>query len=339
MTRFCAKASTIEEPGAEKLHARDCAGSARKRASLPRRLLCRMLKFRNHLLFVLLVVTVSVTADELLAPGSTFKDCDVCPELVVIPAGSIRIGAPFREGGDDEWPIHNVVISQPFSIGKYEVTRLEFSTFVDSTDYETKHSCRFLAKVGWEEGVSWITPGFAQTDRDPVVCVNWKDAKSYLKWLTKKTGRSYRLPSEAEWEYAARAGAVDRYYFGDSVSELCQYGNGVDASSNFKWQNKKCADGYGARTAPVGSFLPNDFGLYDTIGNAWEWLEDCWNDSYYGAPNDGTSWITGECSMRGTRGGSWLNDPRFLRSAHRNSLYYTYRKYNTGFRVVRELVK
>jgi formylglycine-generating enzyme required for sulfatase activity len=257
--------------------------------------------------------------------------------MIVIPAGSIRIGAAFAEGGDDEWPIHIVVISRPLVIGKYEVTKFEFSVFVEASAYSTENSCRYLAKVGWGEGVSWIYPGFRQTDRDPVVCVNWEDAKAYVAWLSQETGETYRLPSEAEWEYAARAGVADRYFFGNSVSMLCKYGNGVDASSSFKWQNKKCKDGYGARTAPVGSFLPNKFGLYDTIGNVWEWLEDCWNDNYIGAPADGTSWNTGDCSMRGTRGGSWLNDPRFLRSAHRNSLYYTYRKYNTGFRVVREI--
>ncbi len=293
--------------------------------------------YSKYLSVALLTVMISATASELLLPGSTFKDCGVCPEMIVIPAGSIRIGAAFAEGGDDEWPIHNVIISRPLVVGTYEVTKFEFSVFVEASAYSTENSCRYLAKVGWGEGVSWIYPGFRQTDRDPVVCVNWEDAKAYVAWLSQETGETYRLPSEAEWEYAARAGVADRYFFGNSVSMLCKYGNGVDASSNFKWQNKKCKDGYGARTAPVGSFLPNKFGLYDTIGNVWEWLEDCWNDNYIGAPADGTSWNTGDCSMRGTRGGSWLNDPRFLRSAHRNSLYYSYRKYNTGFRVVREI--
>ena len=282
-------------------------------------------------------MTISVAASELLSPGSTFRDCDVCPEMVVLPAGSIRIGAPFSEGGDDEWPIHDVVISRSFAIGKYEVTKGEFSIFAKMSEYTTENSCRYLAKIGWEEGVSWISPGFRQTDRDPVVCVNWGDANAYLAWLSLETGETYRLPSEAEWEYAARAGGAERYFFGNSVSMLCKYGNGVDGSSDFKWQNKKCKDGYGASTAPVGSFLPNKFELYDTIGNVWEWLEDCWNDDYHGAPTDGSSWNTGDCSNRGTRGGSWLNDPRFLRSAHRNRLFNAYRKYNTGFRVVREI--
>ncbi len=293
--------------------------------------------YSKYLLTALFAVMTSVAASELLSPGSTIKDCEVCPEMIVIPVGSVQVGAPFAEGGDDEWPIHDVVISRPLAIGKYEVTRFEFAMFVEATAFSIDFSCRYLAEVGWEEGASWRNPGFRQSNRDPVVCVNWGDAKAYVAWLSQKTGKTYRLPSEAEWEFAARAGGSGRYFFGNSVSMLCKYGNGVDASSDFKWRNKKCQDGYGARTAPVGSFLPNDFGLYDTIGNVWEWLEDCWNDDYFGAPADGTNWNTGDCSNRGTRGGSWLNDPRFLRSAHRNRLFNAYRKNNTGFRVVREI--
>lgn len=285
---------------------------------------------------VLFAVT-SALAIESLPPGTAFRDCEICPEVVVIPTGSIQIGAPFAEGGDDEMPIHHIVISRPIAVGKYEITRFEFAMFVLSTGYSIDFSCQYLAAIGWERGVSWRQPGFTQSNRDPVVCVNWEDAKAYTDWLSRLTGNHYRLPSEAEWEYAARAGSDTKYFFGDSTSLLCKYGNGVDASSDFKWKNPECSDGYGGRTAPVGSFLPNAFGIYDTIGNVWEWVEDCWNDSYLGAPTDGTSWITGDCSNRGTRGGSWLNDPRFLRSAHRNRLFRSYRKYNTGFRVVREI--
>ena len=293
--------------------------------------------YSKYLSITFLTVMISAAASELPLPGYIFQDCEVCPEMVVIPAGSIRIGAPFAEGGDDEWPIHEVVISQPLAVGKYEVTKFEFAMFVVATEYSIDFSCRYLGEIGWEEGVSWRNPGFRQTQRDPVVCVSWEDAKTYVAWLSRKTGETYRLPSEAEWEYAARAGGADRYFFGNSASMLCKYGNGVDGSSDFKWRNKKCKDGFGARTAPVGSFLPNKFGLHDTIGNVWEWLEDCWNDDYFGAPADGTSRNTGDCSYRGTRGGSWLNDPKFLRSAHRNRLFNAYRKYNTGFRVVRDI--
>ena len=166
----------------------------------------------KYLFVALFAVMSSVAASEVLSPGSTFKDCEVCPEMIVIPAGSIQVGAPFAEGGDDEWPIHGVVISRPLSIGKYEVTRFEFAMFVEATAYSIDFSCRYLAKVGWEEGVSWRYPGFRQSDRDPVVCVNWEDAKAYLAWLSQKTAKTYRLPSEAEWEYAARAGGAGRYF-------------------------------------------------------------------------------------------------------------------------------
>jgi sulfatase modifying factor 1 len=294
-------------------------------------------KYPIFLVTSVVAATISAAASESVLPGSTFRDCEVCPELVVIPAGSVKIGAPYAEGGDDEWPVHDVVIPRLLAIGKYEVTKFEFAMFVEATAFSIGFSCQYLAEVGWEEGLSWHYPGFRQTHRDPVVCVNWTDAKAYVAWLSLKTGKTYRLPSESEWEYAARAGGAERYFFGNAISMLCEYGNGVDASSDFKWKNKTCKDGYGARTAPVGSFLPNNFGLYDTIGNVWEWIEDCWNDNYFGAPTDGTSWTTGDCSNRGTRGGSWLNDPRFLRSAHRDRLYSKYRKYNTGFRVVRDI--
>lgn len=280
---------------------------------------------------------IPVAVGQTSFPESNFKGCELCPEMIVLPSGSVQVGAPYREGGDDEGPVHNVIISKPFAIAKYETTKFEFAMFVEDTKYSMDFSCRYLAAVGWEEGVSWRNPGFQQSNRDPVVCVNWDDARAYIAWMSKKTGHTYRLPSEAEWQYASRAGGTGRYFFGDSTELLCEYGNGVDASSEFKWQNKSCKDGYGARTAPVGSYLPNNFGLYDTIGNVWEWVEDCSNDNYVGAPVDGSSWNTGDCSNRGTRGGSWLNDPRFLRSAHRNRLFKLYRKYNTGFRVARNI--
>jgi len=278
-------------------------------------------------------------------PGATFKDCDRCPEMVIIPSGSFEMGAPLFEGGDDETPIHEVRIARPAAVGKYEVTRREFRAFVTETNYADANECKIWAKVGlerhaWEDSSfkTWRNPGFPQTEQDPVVCVSWVDAKAYAQWLSGKTGKHYRLPSEAEWEYAARGDTSSMFFFGPEKRELCDYGNGVDISSEFKWQNKLCNDGYGARTAPVGSFRPNAFGVYDTIGNVWEWVEDCWHATYAGAPADGGAWVEGDCKSRVIRGGSWLNDARFLRSAHRNTLYYEYRRSNTGFRVARVLV-
>jgi formylglycine-generating enzyme required for sulfatase activity len=276
-------------------------------------------------------------------PGDIFWDCYVCPKLVVVPAGVFDMGAQYAEGGDDEMPIHRVRIWHNFAIGRYEVTRSEFKAFVSATGYRIDGPCRYLdlEKSDWEEsdlanyGNSW----FPQNDDHPAVCVNWHDAKAYVAWLTGVTGKLYRLPSEAEWEYAARGGASTRYHFGTSYGDICIYGNGSDADFPFKWRNDDCVDGYPWGTARAGSYRPNAFGLYDTIGNAKEWLEDCWNDSYDGAPVDGTPWITGQCRSRVIRGGSWLNDPRYLRSAARLRTYAGYRKYDHGFRVVRSLTQ
>ena len=278
-------------------------------------------------------------------PGATFRDCDACPEMVVIPVGSFQMGAPWTEGGDDETPIHTVRIAQPVAIGKYEVTRREFRTFVTETKYTDANECKSWVKVGWKRHgwedssfKSWRNPGFPQTEQDPVVCVSWVDAKAYVQWLSQRAKNHYRLLSEAEWEFAARGSTSTIFFFGTEKRDLCHYGNGLDLSSTFKWHNKSCSDGYGAQTAPVGSFLPNGFGLHDTIGNVWEWVEDCWHATYAGAPANGSAWLEDDCDNHVIRGGSWLNDPRFLRSAHRSSMFYKYRRSDTGFRVARVLV-
>jgi formylglycine-generating enzyme required for sulfatase activity len=272
-------------------------------------------------------------------PGDIFWDCLACPKLVVVPTGVFAMGARFSEGGDDEMPIHRVRIRRSFAIGQFEVTRHEFKTFVARTGYRIDGPCHYLGVRGWKESYSatYRHPLFPQSDEHPVVCVNWHDAKAYVAWLSKITGKSYRLPSEAEWEYAARGGATTLYHFGTSRAELCAYGNGSDANFPYKWRNNACVDGYRWGTARAGSYRPNAFGLYDTIGNAKEWVEDCWNDSYKGAPLDGAPWKTGNCRHRVHRGGSWLNEPRYLRSAARLRTYARYRFHSIGFRVVRVL--
>ena len=163
-----------------------------------------------------------------------------------------------------------------------------------------------------------------------MVCVNWEDAQAYVKWLSRETGQFYRLLSEAEWEYVARAGTETTYWWGgdswldDSPSDYANH-NGTDGAD--RWVN----------TAPVGSFKANPFGVFDTAGNIWEWVEDCWNDSYRGAPNDGSAWESGECSRRVWRGGSWLSNPGFLRSAFRSRHFTGNRDYGNGFRLARTL--
>ena len=158
----------------------------------------------------------------------------------------------------------------------------------------------------WVSGRSWRNPGFSVGDDHPAVCVSWNDAEAFIQWLGAQTGKAFRLPTEAEWEYAARAGSTTKYHFGNSESQLCRYANHADTSTDLDWRNKSCSDGVGKRTATVGRYQPNAFGLYDMHGNVYEWVQDCWNDSYVGAPTDGRAWTSGDCSQRVIRGGSWL---------------------------------
>ena len=246
--------------------------------------------------------------------GEVFKDCDDCPQMVVVPAGEYMMGSPDWEGGrdDDEGPRHRVTIPWPFAVGRYEVTVNDYRRFARETGWSSGSGCRIWNGEKWEKkaGRSWENPGFSQGSLEPVVCVSWEDAKAFVGWLSDKTGKGYRLLSEAEWEYAARAGTGTRWYWGNSEGEQCRYGNGVGTETSFKFRNKACGDGY-ERTAPVGSFEPNGFGLHDVAGNVWEWVEDCWHGNYGGAPVDGSAWVSGgDCEKRVLRGGSWSNAPR-----------------------------
>jgi len=271
-------------------------------------------------------------------PGEVFRDCPECPKMVVVPADEFRMGDLNGGGAKDEKPVHKVTIPRAFAVGRYEVTRGEFAAFVNESGYSAGGGCYTYTGSKWEKSGSknWRSPGFRQTDRDPVVCVNWGDAKAYVGWLSRKAGKDYRLPSEAEWEYMARAGSTAKYGFGDAESSLCAYGNAADRDTSFSWKNKSCSDGYGERTAPAGSFKPNAFGVYDTIGNVWEWVEDCWHGSYQGAPSDGSAWTTGgQCGRRVLRGGSWINYPRNARTAIRLWSSTVNRFDFIGFRVAR----
>jgi formylglycine-generating enzyme required for sulfatase activity len=265
--------------------------------------------------------TPLTTAQErALKRRDSFKECADCPEMVVVPAGSFTMGSPKDEWNrnSDEDPQHVVRIRQPFAVGKLHVTRDQFAAFANET--------RFAAP-----GCDWRNPGFAQEGSHPVVCVNWDDANAYANWLAKKTGKPYRLLSEAEWEYAARGrtspGSYPRFWFGDNGNDLCWYGNFVGSDAG-------CNDGYD-RTSPAGHYAPNAFGLYDMFGNAWQWTADCYHDSYNGAPADGSPWTTGSCNGRVVRGGSWGSLPRELRAAFRSR--YTFGDDVFGFRVARTL--
>ena len=258
-----------------------------------------------------------------LKAGDRFRDCAECPQMVVIPAGSFMMGSPESEEGrnDYEGPEHRVEIREPFAVGAYEVTRDEYGTFVEETGHAGGPGCYVWTGSEWkeQEGVGWRNPGYSQTGRNPVACVNWEDARAYVEWLSRKTGERYRLLSEAEWEYAARAGTRTRYSFGDDITPNdANYGNI-------------------RKTQPAGSYRANGYGLYDMHGNVYEWVEDCWNGSYRGAPTDGKAWESGDCSRRVLRGGSWYSFPRNLRSANRSWDDTGYRGSNDGFRVARTL--
>jgi formylglycine-generating enzyme required for sulfatase activity len=243
-----------------------------------------------------------------LKPKDTFRECRDCPEMVVVPEGRFTMGSPAgeEERDKDEGPQHVVTIAKPFAVGKLHVTRDQFAAFVRKTGYAASATCS-------RANGSWRDPGFAQEGSHPVVCMSWDDAKAYVAWLAKETGKPYRLLSEAEWEYAARGrtspGAYPRFWYGDDETESCRYGNS---------QTSACNDGY-KYTSPAGNYAPNAFGLYDMAGNAWQWTADCYHDSYNGAPADGSAWTSGGCNNgRVVRGGSWYGDPRLQRTALRN---------------------
>lgn len=266
-------------------------------------------------------------------------------DMANIPGGSFRMGDISRDGLDSEKPVHSVTVPA-FRLGKHEVTVGQFRRFVKATGYRTdaernangNAGCRTYTGDGWDwtSGRSWRNPGFSVGDDHPVVCVSWNDAEAFVEWLSTETGKSFRLPTESEWEYAARAGSSTKYHFGNSESQLCRYGNHADISTDFDWRNETCWDGVGKRTAEVGRYQPNSYGLYDMHGNVWEWVEDCWNDSYVGAPGDGRAWTSGDCSRHVIRGGSWSNEPWFLDSAFRDWYVRSNRNFHIGFRLAQD---
>ena len=246
-----------------------------------------------------------------LIPGARFKECAEAPEMVVVPSGSFLMGSPVPEDGREvhERPVHRVTIARPFAVGVYEVTFDEwYACVVDD-------GCR----------------GYRPPDRDwglgsrPVINVSWQDAKAYVAWLSRVMGAEYRLLSESEWEYVARAGTTTRYWWGDEVGRNRANCKGCGS----RWDD--------TRTAPVGSFSPNAFGLHDVHGNVWEWVEDCFNSPYYGAPTDGSAWLDGVCTFRMQRGGAWNTTPPGIRSAYRAWYPLGSRDSGEGFRVARTI--
>ena len=284
----------------------------------------------------------------LLEPGRRFRDCEGswCPELVVVPAGRYMMGtSALDSGGADERPRHRVTIAKPFAVGVMEVTRGQWRRFVEETGHPTVGVCGTYEGDEWKgrSGRSWRNPGFSQTDEHPVVCVSWEDAKSYVRWLSGKTGEHYRLLSESEWEYVARAGTTTSRYWGPGSGVIqCRHANGADRTLKGRYGDWKravapCRDRH-VHTSPVGSYEKNGFGLYDVLGNVWEWVEDCSSPDYRGAPSDGRAWTAGgDCSRRALRGGAWNEVPGVLRSMYRHWVIADGYSSTIGFRVARTL--
>ena len=250
-------------------------------------------------------------------PGAHLRDCETCPQLVVVPAGSFMMGSPDSEWGRfiNEGPQRQVTITEMFAVGVYEVTFVEWDACVN------EGGCN-----GYQpDGEGWGRGG------RPVINVNWDDARAYVQWLSERTGKRYRLLSESEWEYVARAGTMEPFHTGATISaDQANYDSSYTYGSGQKGR-------YRGRTVQVGTFSPNAFGLHEVHGNVWEWTQDCWNEDYAGAPIDSRARETGECDQRVMRGGSWGDVPWLLRSADRGKSEPGIRGPRIGFRVARTL--
>jgi formylglycine-generating enzyme required for sulfatase activity len=262
------------------------------------------------------------------------------------------MGSEDGEAGRPEGPIHEVVLRRAFALGRTEVTVSEFRRFVEATGYRVAPGCRVQSRtvvkgerVGWDDrsDAGWQAPGFIRPLADdlPVACVGHDDARAYAAWLAKTTGKPYRLPTEAEWEYAARAGSRGIYPWGNNADLGCTHANTYDRSGrkslDFGWGFADCDDGH-AEAAPVGSFAPNAFGLHDMIGNVWEWTADCHRLTYEGAPTDGSAVPGGaDCARWTVRGGGWMTRPSRNRLTFRGRDPVDARYSYFGFRVARDL--
>src|SRR5882757_268944 len=273
--------------------------------------------------------------------GTVIRDCPACPALTVVPKGRFKQGSD-RAGSISasfEKPVHWVSIDRPFAISTNAVTVDEFRAFIAATGRDMRGCDTYDDKWRYRQETSWENPGFVQTGSHPVTCVSWDDAKAYAAWLSTTTGQQYRLPSAADWEYAARAG-------GEAVQPWNAAGASASASANVAdqraarrypgWTVFACDDGY-VYTAPVGSFKANSFGLNDMLGNVFQWTDDCWHPDYAGVPTDGSARTYGDCSERELRGGSWYTTPEFVRASYRNHFQTNYRASSVGIRVVRDI--
>jgi formylglycine-generating enzyme required for sulfatase activity/predicted Ser/Thr protein kinase len=273
--------------------------------------------------------------------GTLIRDCPTCPSLTVLPTGRFKQGdsASEPDASPFQLPQHIVVIGHAIAMSTNETTVSEFREFVTATHREVAGCTTYFGLWKFQQDANWDAPGFAQTDAHPVTCVSWDDAVAYASWLSAKTGQPYRLPSSSEWEYAARAGGDSAAPWGTHPEEACSHANVADRSAEQRfpgWTVFPCNDGF-VKTAPVGSFKPNAFGIHDLLGNVFEWVADCWSDDYTHAPIDGSARVEPKCPEHETRGGSWFSAPRFVSASYRNRFGAGYRSSSVGFRVVRDL--
>lgn len=290
-------------------------------------------------------------------PGHVFQDCPNCPKMVIVKAGEFVMGSPEGESGrqENEGPQHTVRVDL-FSVGQTEVTVTQFRQFVQATGYKTDaerrvqvHAFSGCHKDSPEASFHWRSPGWAVKDNEPVVCVSWNDSIAYTDWLNRISGKKYRLPTEAQWEYAARAGTNTSRHWGDDPNQACVYGNVSDQTTDPAGNSRssryiywhQCTDGYWF-VAPIAHYKPNAFGLYDMLGNAQEWTLDCYSANEYQRRKDsGQAWSAlavsteSEQCMRVTRGGSSFASPMFVRSASRSLFGASLADNLTGFRLVR----
>ena len=305
------------------------------------------------LAFMLLLLTAQIT----YAQPREFRDCPNCPVMLAIPAGGILMGAPPGEEEAEDVPAQYRGFSSPqqrirfpqgFAISKTPVTRAEYQQFVSITGYRVDGPCRHLTRTS--EGaefqshpeLNFSTPGFSQTTTEPAVCISWNDAQAYVKFLSAHTKKQYRLPSEAEWEYAVRAGTTGPRWWPGGRPNACAHANVRDytfaGENNFKRDETyfPCTDGY-SFTSPVDAFPANPFGLLDALGNVVVWTQDCWVPNLAGYPTNGTARTTGDCTLRVVRGGSWGYSPGIVRAGDRNGVTAGNRSTVLGFRLARTL--
>jgi len=283
----------------------------------------------------------------MLAPtGTVFRDCTDCPEMVVLPAGRFWMGSPAREVGREsrEGPQREVSVPQPFAVSRYLITAAEYRVFLVATGHRDPGYCWILhdhdgaGTLEWFEITSNSKLELLQgSERHPVTCVNWHDALQFTAWMSRRTGYSYRLLTEAEWEYAARAATQTRFWWGSSQSDQCLHANGADISgrSGFDWDVAHCRDGF-VRTNPVDHFPPNGFSLHDMACNVKQWVMDCFRETFAQAPTIASQSVQlPQCRRRVLRGGSWADEPSGLRLAIRDQDLPDARSDNIGFRIAR----